>query len=66
MQKIVFKPYKFVIVFFLGQCESSLDDFECDCGFDFSGEQCETSADDCAGVSCLGGATCMDGIGKLS
>ena len=47
-----------------GVCTASLDSFSCACGGDFSGVMCETSADDCAGVTCSGSGVCVDGIGE--
>ena len=47
-----------------GVCTPSLDDFECNCGLDFIGDSCDVSTNDCAGVTCLGGGVCVDGIGK--
>ena len=47
-----------------GVCQPSLDDFECDCGLDLTGETCDVSADDCVDVTCSNGGVCVDGIGK--
>ena len=40
--------------------------YQCSCPFGFHGASCEINFDDCFGVDCKNGGTCVDGIGNSS
>ena len=39
-------------------------DFYCECKFGFSGALCQNNINDCDGIECPQGKTCIDGIGR--
>ena len=40
--------------------------YQCSCPSGFNGTSCEINLDDCLGVDCKNGGTCVDGIGNSS
>ena len=42
-----------------GQCVDGVNDFVCECDFGFTGNECQGSIDDCAGVNCSGHGQCV-------
>ena len=43
-----------------------IDGDTCDCNPGYTGRDCETNIDDCAGVNCSGHGTCTDGVGTYT